>query len=209
MKEFSEIAKSTHISNDAIVEYPIHCGPNSQIHGGCNVGQFTFINISSVLYPNVKIGRFCSIARNCEIGVARHPVNFLSTHSFQYHFAQFPKHPFYKNGINRTSWRAYPDTIIGSDVWIGAQSIVKAGVNIGHGAIIAANSVVTKNIAPYSIVGGSPAKVIRMRFNAEQISKLLELRWWELSLEEISDLEFGNIDSCIESLLKIRRIEHL
>ncbi|HDB9767750.1 TPA: CatB-related O-acetyltransferase, partial [Escherichia coli] len=128
---------------------------------------------------------------------------------FQYHFAQFPKHPFYKNGINRTSWRAHPDTIIGSDVWIGAQSIVKAGVNIGHGAIIAANSVVTKNIAPYSIVGGSPAKVIRMRFNAEQISKLLELRWWELSLEEISDLEFGNIDSCIESLLKIRRIEHL
>lgn len=103
MKEFSEIAKSAHISNDAIVEYPIHCGPNSQIHGGCNVGQFTFINISSVLYPNVKIGRFCSIARNCEIGVARHPVNFLSTHSFQYHFAQFPKHPFYKNGINRTS----------------------------------------------------------------------------------------------------------
>ncbi|HFZ6262981.1 TPA: CatB-related O-acetyltransferase, partial [Escherichia coli] len=103
----------------------------------------------------------------------------------------------------------HPDTIIGSDVWIGAQSIVKAGVNIGHGAIIAANSVVTKNIAPYSIVGGSPAKVIRMRFNAEQISKLLELRWWELSLEEISDLEFGNIDSCIESLLKIRRIEHL
>lgn len=96
MKEFSEIAKSAHISNDAIVEYPIHCGPNSQIHGGCNVGQFTFINISSVLYPNVKIGRFCSIARNCEIGVARHPVNFLSTHSFQYHFAQFPKHPFYK-----------------------------------------------------------------------------------------------------------------
>lgn len=74
MKEFSEIAKSAHISNDAIVEYPIHCGPNSQIHGGCNVGQFTFINISSVLYPNVKIGRFCSIARNCEIGVARHPV---------------------------------------------------------------------------------------------------------------------------------------
>ncbi len=58
MKEFSEIAKSAHISNDAVVEYPIHCGPNSQIHGGCNVGQFTFINISSVLYPNVKIGRF-------------------------------------------------------------------------------------------------------------------------------------------------------
>lgn len=89
MKEFSEIAKSAHISNDAIVEYPIHCGPNSQIHGGCNVGQFTFINISSVLYQNVKIGRFCSIARNCEIGVARHPVNFclhivssITLHSF-------------------------------------------------------------------------------------------------------------------------------
>ena len=55
MKEFSEIAKSAHISNDAIVEYPIHCGPNSQIHGGCNVGQFTFINISSVLYPKVML----------------------------------------------------------------------------------------------------------------------------------------------------------
>lgn len=204
MNEFSEIAKSAHIAKDAVIEHPIHCGPNSQVHGGCNIGKFAFINTSSVFYPNVTLGRYCSIARNCEVGVANHPISFLSTHSFQYHYAQFPRYPFYKENIKRTTWRAHPDTHIGSDVWIGAQSVIKAGVSIGHGSIVAANSVVTKNIEPYSIVGGSPAKLIRKRFSEAQISRLLELQWWDLPIEEISTLKFNDIESCIDSLTEIR-----
>jgi len=204
MIEYSELAKNSSIATSASIEHPIHCGPNSQIHGECIVGRYLFLNIGSVIYPHVNIGRYCSIARGCEIAVANHPTSFLSTHSFQYHSAQFPKDPIYKNNIKRVSWRGHPSTMIGNDVWIGAQSIVKAGVVIGDGAIIAANSVVTKDVAPYSIVGGSPAKLIRKRFNDAQIAELISLKWWDLPLNVIGSLPFNDIEKCIEELKKLR-----
>jgi acetyltransferase-like isoleucine patch superfamily enzyme len=204
MIEHSVIAKSSHIAPSATIEHPIHCGPNSQIHAECSVGRYLFLNIDSLLYPHVKIGRYCSIARNCEIGVANHPSEFLSTHSFQYHSAQFPNDPIYKDEIKRVRWRAHPETIIGNDVWIGAQSIIRSGVKIGDGAIIAANSVVTKDVQPYEIVGGSSAKLIRKRFTDLQIEQLISLAWWELPLKEISKLQFDNIDMCLEQLTFIR-----
>ncbi|MEQ6277989.1 CatB-related O-acetyltransferase [Kluyvera huaxiensis] len=204
MSEHSVIAKSSSISPTTKVEHPIHCGPSSQIHAECNVGCYLFLNIGSIIYPHVTIGRFCSIARGCEIGVANHPTTFLSSHSFQYHSAQFPNDPIYKNNIKRVSWRGHPPTSIGNDVWIGAQSIIKAGIKIGDGAVIAANSVVVKDVPPYSIVGGTPAKQIRMRFSEEQIRKLLKLEWWALPLKDIGSLPFDNIDECIKALEDIR-----
>lgn len=204
MKEYSVIAKSSHIADSALVEHPIHCAPNAQIHGECVVGIFLFLNIGSIIYPHVTVGRYCSIARGCEIGVANHPSDYLSTHSFQYHSAQFPNYPFYKDKIKRVKWRGHPETKIGSDVWIGAQSIIKAGVCVGDGAIIAANSVVTKDVKPYTIVGGSPAKLIRNRFEAYQVAELIELKWWELNFEEIANLTFNDINECIKDLIKIR-----
>ncbi len=204
MSEHSTIAKSSHIAASVTIEHPIHCGPNSQIHGECIVGRYLFLNINSLLYPHVKIGRYCSIARNCEIGVANHPTTFLSSHSFQYHSAQFPTDPVYKDEIKRVAWRGHPETYIGNDVWIGAQSIIRAGVRIGDGAIIAANTVVTKDVGPYEIVGGSPAKLIKKRFSENQIADLLILKWWELPLQKIAKLQFDNIDSCISQLNEIR-----
>lgn len=203
MQEYSEIASSAHIAKNAVLEHPVHCAPNSQVHNNSSLGMFTFLNIGSIVYPHVTIGRYCSIARGCEIGVANHPMHFLSTHSFQYHAAQFPKYPIYKDGIKRKVWRAHNHTDIGNDVWIGAQCIVRAGVKIGHGAVIAANSVVIKDVEPYSIVGGSPAKEIKKRFDDIYIKKLLNLKWWELPMELISSLEFDNIEKCIDDLEKI------
>ena len=78
------------------------------------------------------------------------------------------------------------DTIIGNDVWIGYKASVMPGIQIGDGAIIGANSVVTKNVAPYSIVGGNPATEIRKRFSEEQIEQLLELKWWDWDIEKIT-----------------------
>jgi len=198
MKEFSEIAGSAHISERATIESHIHMGPRAQISAECHVGNFTFINTDSIVYPHVRLGRYCSIARNCEIGVANHPTNYLSTHSFQYHGALFPKLPIYKNNITGVGFRAHPETVIGSDVWLGAKSIIKSGVRIGDGVIVAANSVVTRNIPPYAIVGGSPAKLIRYRF--EQIVNLLRLEWWNLPFEKIMKLPFDSIDDCIDAL---------
>ncbi|CNI20783.1 transferase hexapeptide repeat containing protein [Yersinia intermedia] len=200
MLESYTSAKNSHIADTVKIEHPIHCGPNSQIHGECTVGRYLFLNINSILYPHVKIGRYCSIARNCEVGVANHPSTFLSTHSFQYHSAQFPTDPVYRDEIKRVKWRAHPKTIIGNDVWIGAQSIIRAGVNIGDGVIIAANSVVTKDVEPYTVVGGSSAKFIKKRFTDEQIRELLALAWWDLPLKSIANLQFDNIDACIAEL---------
>ena len=80
------------------------------------------------------------------------------------------------------------DTVIGNDVWIGQNAVVLPGVQIGDGAIIGANSVVGSNVAPYTIVAGNPAKLLRKRFDDELIDLLLRFRWWEKSIEEINDL---------------------
>lgn len=85
--------------------------------------------------------------------------------------------------------KSYPlkgDTIIGNDVWIGFGATIMPGVQIGHGAIIASKAVVTKNVAPYSIVGGNPAKLIKKRFSKKIISKLLQLEWWHWDVEKIT-----------------------
>lgn len=202
--DYSEIAKTAVVSSSASIEYPIHCGPQSQIHANTNIGKFLFLNFYSTIFPNVTLGRYCSVARFCEIGVAEHPLNYLSTHSFQYHSAQFPKYPNYKDGVKRVRWLAHKKTVIGNDVWIGSESIILGGITIGDGAVIAANSVVTKDVEPYSIVAGSPAKLIRKRFSDEIIHNLLELKWWELSFDEISSLPFDDIEKCVIELKDIR-----
>lgn len=179
MKSQSEIAQSATVKNQDLLEHPVHLSPRVEIHADSSVGKFTFINAGSVLFPHVSVGRYCSIARNCEIGAAAHPSNFMSTHSFQYHGSQFPKIPEYKN-IKRVLWRGHKSTTIGNDVWIGAKSIILCGISIGDGAIVAAGAVVTKDVPPYAIVGGSPAKIIRFRFEEATVSELLELKWWDL-----------------------------
>lgn len=196
---FSSIAKSAIVHEGVVLEHPVHLAPQSEVHNASSVGRVTFINTRSVLYPHVDMGRFCSVARNCEIGAAAHPVSFLSTHSFQYHASQFPHWPEYKD-VKRTRFRAHQPTAIGNDVWIGAQCIILSGVSIGDGAVIAANSVVSKNVAPFTIVGGVPARPIRTRFPEEQIAALLALQWWELPLSCLSGIPFEDVERAIAML---------
>jgi acetyltransferase-like isoleucine patch superfamily enzyme len=124
---------------------------------------------------NTVIGKFCSIGPDVKIGVGKHPTNFIST---------FPA--FYSNRgqaqiifADKTYFRETGNIIIGNDVWIGANAIIMDDIIIGDGAIIAAGAVVTKNVEPYSIIGGVPAHLIRKRFSEEEISFLLKFRWWD------------------------------
>lgn len=145
------------------------------------VGDYTFINKYCLIDKNVvSIGKFCSIAYNVRIGLGGHPTSWLSTHPFAYD----KKYGFLKSTIEWTDEKQ--DTIIGNDVWIGANATILAGVTIGDGAIIGAHSLVNKNVEPYSIVVGTPAKHIRFRFETDVIDQLQQIEWWNLSQEELT-----------------------
>ena len=133
----------------------------------------------------LKIGKFCSIACGAKFifNSANHTLKSLSTYPFPLFFEEWALER--KNVAD--SWDNKGDVVVGNDVWIGYEDVVMAGVKIGDGAIIGARSLVTKDIPPYTIVGGLPAKPIRKRFSEETILRLLEIRWWDWPREKISE----------------------
>ena len=134
----------------------------------------------------LKIGNFCSIASNCNIYLGgNHQVGWYTT----YPFGHVNKDVFHHHGRGHPTTKG--DVIIGNDVWIGANVTIMSGVSIGHGAIVANNSHVVKSGAPYTIVGGNPANVIRKRFSEDEIEFLLDLEWWnmpELLIDKIAPI---------------------
>ena len=129
------------------------------------------------------IGKFCSIACGTKFlfNCANHSLKSLSTYTFPLFYEEWELE---KSNIT-TAWDNKGDIVIGNDVWIGYEAVIMAGVHIGDGAIIAACAVVTKDVPPYTIVGGTPAKEIRKRFDAEVIQQLLLLKWWNWSTDKI------------------------
>jgi len=158
---------------------------NSFVHRSSSIGQGSSF-IESTMDRNSfcgydctivksKIGSFCSIASNCEIGGANHTIDWVSTSPvFNINKDQIRKK------YSHFEFDPMQQTKIGNDVWIGANCLIKSGVTIGDGAIIGMGSVVTKNVPPYTIVAGIPAKVIRNRFEESITKDLLELRWWDM-----------------------------
>ena len=142
------------------------------------------------------IGKFCSIACGAKFlfNSANHTLRSLSTYIFPVLFEEW--------GLDVAripeAWDNRSDIVIGNDVWIGYEAVVLAGVTIGDGAIVAARAMVTKDVPPYTIVGGVPAKAIRKRFSDLEISRLLELKWWDWPPEKIAAsidaIQSGNLD---------------
>lgn len=147
---------------------------------GVKMDDYSYIGKSSILH-NTIIGKFSSISDCCVIGLPGHPTNHLSTS------------PIFTAPFNalREKWvkdRVYKSEInveIGNDVWIGYGVMIPNNIKVGDGAIVAAGAVVTKDVPPYAIVGGVPAKIIKYRFDEEKIKRLLELKWWEKPYDEI------------------------
>ena len=162
------------------------------------IGKHSYYGPGCFVEPGmVHIGSFCSIADRVALGLTQHPIQFLSSHPFQY-----MKWENLKNPVHKWTWNA--PTSIGNDVWIGHNACVMGGVSIGDGAVIAANAVVTKDVPPYAIVGGVPAKIIRYRFHEQTIADLLELKWWDLPDEAIETLPFSDVQACVKKLKAIR-----
>lgn len=140
-----------------------------------HLGDFTYVNTNSyVLWTT--LGKYCSIGPDVKIAPGKHPATvYVSTHPITFNRQRnFVKH--YTKGHN---FKNYEPVIIGNDVWIGANAVIMDGVHIADGAIVAANAVVVKNVGPYEIVGGNPAKFIKKRFTDAQINYLLDFKWWD------------------------------
>lgn len=128
------------------------------------------------------IGKFCMIASGVEF--IMNGANHLATGISSYPFAIFGNG--WEHAMDDKDYPVKGNTVIGNDVWIGYKATIMAGVKVGDGAIIAAKSVVTKHVEPYSIVGGNPARLIRKRFDEATIQKLLEIQWWHWPPEKIT-----------------------
>lgn len=178
---------------------------------GICVGDFTMYNDfvndpvdfekNNVLYhypinhDHLSIGKFCSIACGAKFlfNSANHTMSSLSTYPFPLFFEEWGL----EKGDVATSWDNKGDITIGNDVWIGYEAVIMAGVTIGDGAIIGTRAVVTKDIPPYTIAGGIPAKPIRMRYSEKTAAALLKLKWWnwpeELIKQNIHAIQTGDL----------------
>ncbi|AIR89848.1 CatB-related O-acetyltransferase [Pseudomonas cremoricolorata] len=155
------------------------------------IGAHTYIRSRCRLDVVSSIGRFCSIGSDCVIGQEKHthPIDWVSTHPFQYEGAQA---------------QAYrPEEVpctIGHDVWIGEGATILAGVNVATGAIVATRAMVTKDVPPYAIVAGNPARVIRFRHSPELIERLLASEWWTLRSTLLTTLDGARPEQFLETL---------
>lgn len=189
------VTSTEDINRDLKVESPISIGNNTIIYKNVSIGRYSYIT-SGVIYSGTQIGRFCSIAANTLIGAEAHPTNWLSTSPFQYGngfivFGDFK---------SKTQFCNRKETVIGNDVWIGGNATILGGVTIGDGAVIGAGSVVTKDVPPYSIVVGAPAKLLKFRFDEETIEELLKSNWWDKDISELDGLPYDNVHECLERL---------
>lgn len=169
-------------------------------------GKYTYGN-PNILWSNdnakLSVGNFCSIAANVNIYLGgNHRTDWVTTYPFGH---------IYKDKFNTFNGNGHPatsgDVIIGNDVWIGSNVTIMSGVTIGDGVVIANNSHVVKNVEPYCLVGGNPAKFIKHRFTLEQIEKLLLIQWWYWDDDKINKfaglLCNNNIDEFINSANKV------
>ena len=151
--------------------------PDVYLHEKTSIGNYNYIG-DNVMTLNARIGNYCSIASGVKIGQMNHDLTCVSTSTHIFG----PKH-----GITGENGYTTP-AVIENDVWLGANVVVKQGVTIGTGAVVGAGAVVTKDIPPYAIAGGVPARIIRYRFEEQDREMLLESKWWELPKDRAVEL---------------------
>lgn len=149
-----------------------------------SLGKYSYIsNSSNVFFAD--IGNFTSIGLRCNIGGGEHPIDWVSTST------AFQANRTVRHGLYDNAFLPYKKTIIGNDVWIGANVIIKSGVHIEDGAVIGAGAVVTHDVGAYEIWGGVPARLIKKRFDEETIIKLRRTQWWDWDDQKL--VEVGNL----------------
>lgn len=162
--KYASLTRGVHCTGKVVIgDYSSISGPNTDLTSMINF---------------IKIGKFCSVARNVSFQEYYHHTSRLST--FKINEKLF-------ESKNHSDIVSKGEIVIGNDVWIGTHCVILSGVKIGNGAVIGANSVVNKDVPPYAVVAGSPAKIINYRFDEKVIEKIEELKWWDWPLEKIKE----------------------
>lgn len=201
----------TRISDAAVLEPP--CSIKwMNIENSFSMGAFSYA--VSGFYSGVRIGRYTSIGEEVQIGRASHPMSWVSSSPFFYLKDRlFDVGDDFKDATLYHSYGApdwqnavptqFKPISIGNDVYIGHGAMIMPGVTIGDGAVVAAMAVVTKNVPPYAIVGGNPARIIRMRHDPIIAAQLLFIRWWDYAPWQLQGVDFANPAGAIEGLKRV------
>lgn len=194
---FSKIIKKLHIpaiKNSCLDKTARVC--SSTLLVNTTLGRYSYVGDFCTII-NTKVGNFCSIAGNCIIGGASHPIEWVSTS------------PVFHEGRNlmRKNYSSHEycttkETTIGNDVWIGNNCLIKGGITIADGSVIGMGSVVTKNVGAYEIWAGNPARLIRKRFDDDSIEKLMLSEWWNYDDQLLTQkaLLFNDVKKFISQL---------
>ncbi|MEM0900321.1 MAG: acetyltransferase [Pseudomonadota bacterium] len=160
----------------------------------CEVGDYSYLIRQTEAWC-ATIGKFANIASHVRINATNHPTWRATQHHFTYRAGDYFEDA--ENEENFFDWRRAHNVTIGHDVWIGHGAIILPGLNIGNGAVVGSGAVVTKDVAAFSIVGGSPARLIKMRHDDETIAKLQVLAWWHWTHEQLRDAldDFRNMSA--------------
>lgn len=161
----ADYVNSSNVALQARLDVGVGIARDVVINSGVSIGRWTYVNKGSIIFSGT-IGNYCSIGHYVLIGGENHPLNHLSTS------------PRFRNGADYEEISSAPE--IGSDVWIAAGATILQGVRIGHGAVIAAGSIVTHDVPAYSVVAGAPAREVKKRFDDSTIQRLLSESWWSL-----------------------------
>lgn len=164
------------------------------------MGAFSHIAEGCGLVQNVEIGRYCAIAPNVNICPPQHPLDWLAISSRQFNPVFLRWQDYTGKEVASRDMMAEKLVVIGNDVWVGLNAVIMDGVKIGDGAVVAAGAVVTKDVPPYAIVGGVPAKVIKYRFDEATVKELLALKWWEYDLADLGEIDWADVKQAINGI---------
>jgi len=182
-------------------EGPAGIGENCQVGPDVTIGRYFSLN-EDCYVARAKIGRFTSFGARTAINPFQHPTDWLSIHEFQYHPSPdaYDWYPEWHDIVKQSRESLFKQVMIGNDVWSGWHVLIMGDLKIGDGAILAAGSVITRDVEPYAIMGGVPARLIRYRFSEKIIERLLAVKWWDLPVRLLSGLPFHDIENCLSQI---------